>query len=1096
MAWRFHIKDKELRMPNESLRTPYTTPNIQNSLPEDKVSALSKNFLMCDQTKLCFVKHGGGLSEISHGCSSRQIMGSSISEDLTGHLETMNASSKSSSPASEKNCVLRSALIHGQQKKLQHSPKFALSMSYDLQSFAPLSPFHQPTCHFCGLSGSLRCTQCKQIHYCSLDCQKKDWQEHSVVCKPVKQNIDKVEDNAKPLEEIKKKVKLSANPNKTEEQGKRTMFSDLNSLGLKKDMKIEGTITVFSNPGEFYVQVDAPEVLSVISKLSVKLKDPCGLNQEEYTPAKGEVCVAKHAVDQTWYRVLITDMDVVKKTAQVLYIDYGNRGNVPLHRIKPLHKDVAPFPPCAIKCCVANIHPVKEEWDANCSSTVAALLVGKYCSLTIIDVCMGEMTFFAVDIILSDSGKHMHEILLEMGCVLDSNHKDRSATGSTMEKISVQDKTIEYKGQVHSDRLASKIISLSIRDVFWGMVAHIQSPGNFFCQRMENGKDTQWYRASLLSYTSDQTALVGYVDFGNLEILQLSRLRPITPKLMELPVQAIACILAGVKPVSETWSTEATSLMKKLVQNKVLSIEVMDKKENTFVVELTDESVTPVISASQYLLESGYAVKEASVSKVIESTIETLHEASDQKLEKVDWTWVTVTPKQVVNVVMCVLCNPSEFYCHLLNNEDLNALRELNLSLIEYCRKTAPDISKVTEGEPCCAYFSGDGKWYRALVKEATSSGTFKVQFVDYGNREEVTLDKLRQISSVFLRLPFQAVRCQLAGISPINKEWTTEASAAFQMKTAGKKLQAQVVSLTLDGAEVELIDNSTGSPVMISEILINEHMALKRVLSKQNMLPGKLATSHFQELSSHVQWTAAEVSVNETLSVRVVEVINPNLFYAVPIKAKVDPQKLHKLMIELADYCSSQNDRVFKPKVGDACCARFSGDDHWYRAVILGITVSEVKVAYADFGNVEMLPLSRLQPIPAFLLELPFQIFKCSLAGIMELDGQWHESTTEKLKNLVLNECVVITVKNISESIHAVTVNRNFENDTLNVADQLVVENLAKYSNSGPECAKKDKCCCTELRKRVAKLEHVLFLLIKEHFGEEKLNENFAIGL
>ncbi|XP_066475829.1 tudor domain-containing protein 1 isoform X4 [Tiliqua scincoides] len=1012
MAWRFHIKDKELRMPNESLRTPYTTPNIQNSLPEDKVSALSKNFLMCDQTKLCFVKHGGGLSEISHGCSSRQIMGSSISEDLTGHLETMNASSKSSSPASEKNCVLRSALIHGQQKKLQHSPKFALSMSYDLQSFAPLSPFHQPTCHFCGLSGSLRCTQCKQIHYCSLDCQKKDWQEHSVVCKPVKQNIDKVEDNAKPLEEIKKKVKLSANPNKTEEQGKRTMFSDLNSLGLKKDMKIEGTITVFSNPGEFYVQVDAPEVLSVISKLSVKLKDPCGLNQEEYTPAKGEVCVAKHAVDQTWYRVLITDMDVVKKTAQVLYIDYGNRGNVPLHRIKPLHKDVAPFPPCAIKCCVANIHPVKEEWDANCSSTVAALLVGKYCSLTIIDVCMGEMTFFAVDIILSDS------------------------------------------------------------------------------------EDTQWYRASLLSYTSDQTALVGYVDFGNLEILQLSRLRPITPKLMELPVQAIACILAGVKPVSETWSTEATSLMKKLVQNKVLSIEVMDKKENTFVVELTDESVTPVISASQYLLESGYAVKEASVSKVIESTIETLHEASDQKLEKVDWTWVTVTPKQVVNVVMCVLCNPSEFYCHLLNNEDLNALRELNLSLIEYCRKTAPDISKVTEGEPCCAYFSGDGKWYRALVKEATSSGTFKVQFVDYGNREEVTLDKLRQISSVFLRLPFQAVRCQLAGISPINKEWTTEASAAFQMKTAGKKLQAQVVSLTLDGAEVELIDNSTGSPVMISEILINEHMALKRVLSKQNMLPGKLATSHFQELSSHVQWTAAEVSVNETLSVRVVEVINPNLFYAVPIKAKVDPQKLHKLMIELADYCSSQNDRVFKPKVGDACCARFSGDDHWYRAVILGITVSEVKVAYADFGNVEMLPLSRLQPIPAFLLELPFQIFKCSLAGIMELDGQWHESTTEKLKNLVLNECVVITVKNISESIHAVTVNRNFENDTLNVADQLVVENLAKYSNSGPECAKKDKCCCTELRKRVAKLEHVLFLLIKEHFGEEKLNENFAIGL
>lgn len=69
--------------------------------------------------------------------------------------------------------------------------------------------------------------------------------------------------------------------------------------------------------------------------------------------------------------------------------------------------------------------------------------------------------------------------------------------------------------------------------------------------------------------------------------------------------------------------------MKQLVQNKVLAVEVMDKKENTFVVELIDESVTPVISASRYLLESGYAVKESSaVSTVLEATTGTLQEAS------------------------------------------------------------------------------------------------------------------------------------------------------------------------------------------------------------------------------------------------------------------------------------------------------------------------------------------------------------------------------------------------------------------------------------------------------------------------------------
>lgn len=61
------------------------------------------------------------------------------------------------------------------------------------------------------------------------------------------------------------------------------------------------------------------------------------------------------------------------------------------------------------------------------------------------------------------------------------------SSGSAKGKISVQDKTTEDKGLAHNGCLTSKIISLSIGDVFCGMVAHIQSPGNFFCQLMENG---------------------------------------------------------------------------------------------------------------------------------------------------------------------------------------------------------------------------------------------------------------------------------------------------------------------------------------------------------------------------------------------------------------------------------------------------------------------------------------------------------------------------------------------------------------------------------------------------------------------------------
>nr|XP_056705924.1 tudor domain-containing protein 1 [Euleptes europaea] len=1135
MARRFHIKY------NESLRSPYTIPTVRSSSFEDKTTTLSKNFLFCEQTKEFFTNRDNGSSGSSHvgycGGFTKQAIGSSVNvQELTVNPEHLKgASNLLSTSVKETNAVSDSALVHVKQKKFQNSPEHVLSMGCEPQLFNSVNSFHQPTCHFCGLSGSLRCTQCKHVYYCSVDCQRKDWQEHSVGCKPFNRNTDIAEDNEKSSDEIMiKENLLSMDNSAAEDEGKKITFLELSTLGLKKNMKIEGTVTVFNNPNDFYVQVNSPEVLSNINKLSVKLKDYDGVTQEEYIPSKGEVCVAKYSLDQTWHRVLIKDVDILKKRAQVLYIDYGNGENTPFCRIKRLHKDIAVFPPCAVKCCVATVITATKEWDANCSSAVAAFLMGKCCSLTIVNVLMGEMTSFGVDVVLLDSGKHLIEILLEMGqSSMDSNNKESSAAGPTKEKSSTQEKTEEGRDVVHNGCLIPQINSLSVGDAFFGMVAHIQTPGYFFCQLLENGhklaelqtslreycdkisadpdfrpavgdpccaqftEDNQWYRASVLSNESEKTVLVGYIDFGNFEVLHLSRLRPIIPKLVELPMQAMKCTLAGVKPISETWSTEATTSMKSLVQNKVVTITVMDKNENTFAVELIDASVTPTINVRESLLESGCAVKvDAAILTVLERSTGILQEVNDQKPNKVDWAWVTLTPKEVVDVMVCMLYSPGEFYCQILSNHDLKVLEELNISLAEYCQKTAPSVSKIAKGKPCCAYFSGDGRWYRALVEESTSDQTCKVQFVDYGNIEVVTLDKLRQISSKFLKLPFQAIRCWLSGVRPINKEWTTEAVLALQMCTAGKKLQARVVSLTTDGAEVELIDNSAGSPIMFSEVLINECLALKmETLSNRNMLLGELPATDFQEMSIYTQWTTEEFPVNETVSVRVLEVINPGLFYVVPMKAKVDPQKLHGLMLQLADYCTSQNNHVFKPKAGEACCAKFSGDDRWYRAVVLEVFVSEVKVAYADYGNVEILPLSRLLPITAPYLELPFQIFKCSLAGIMELDGKWSISATERLKAVILNECVIVMVTGVAENIHAVTVNKHCENNILNVADQLVIENLAKHSNSENQCAKKTKCCCTELKKQVARLEGILSFLLKDHFGEDKVPEITLLG-
>ncbi|NXU57800.1 TDRD1 protein, partial [Turnix velox] len=1008
-----------------------------------------------------------------------------------------------------------SDLINEKSKKSQYSPGNVLSIGYEKSLFNSLvPPPKMRTCHHCGLFGSLRCSQCKQIYYCSAECQKKDWSTHCVVCEPVKRDVSSNNRGRLP-------AKTFVDSLKTREPIRKIMLSDLQTLGIKKAMEVQGVVTEFKSPSEFYIKRSSPEVLDQISKLHVKLQD-CYANtvtQEQYVAIKGEVCVARCSLDQTWHRALVKNVDLLQKKAQVFYIDLGNEESIPLSCIKALHKNIELllFPPCAIKCFFANYDPKEKRWSEGITS-FSSQLMGKHCLLTVVEVLQEEMMLsFAVDVVLPDFGK----CLIAWGKITNQIVSENHSKGSK-EKIPKDGEFLPCANSV------TERISLSIGDEFSGVVSCVRSPGDFFCQQINNAcqlaelqvslnkhcdrspsspafrpavgnlccaqftEDNLWYRAAVTEYVSEDTVLVIYIDYGNSEVLPLTKLCPVAPGLMSLPAQAIRCTLAGVKPLSGSWTSKSAIFMNQLVKDKAFTVKIINKDGVKYVVELVDASVTPVMNISSCLREKGYAVED---SKVALPAIEMgdVKPANEDAASNRICKWSKLIPKQTVDVIVCTLYSPGEFYCQISNNSELVALKSLNKSLSEYCQRTPPNIIKPENGEPCCAFFSNDGNWYRALVRNVTSGGTVKVFFVDYGNVEEVPLDKIRRISSSFLKLPFQGIKCWLSGIKPGNSRWIPEATARFHTCTAGIKLQARVTSLSRDGAGVELIDNSTGHPKVINEILASEKLAVKELLQEKSNFPKhsvdkkviKCVFILFLLETSRGHWKSMELAVDETVSVCVTQVVSPDLFYAVPLKTK-DEEKLRSQLNELESYCKSCKKQSFKPKLGEACCARFSEDGRWYRALVLSASPSEVKVLYADYGNTEMLPLSEVLPITDSFLKLPFRIIVCSLAGIEKTE--WSPLLLERLKEMLLNTYVTITVKGINKNVNLVTVEKSCANGSLNVADKLVMEGLVKPSSAenshtehqGSEGA--TKCCCTELKIQLKKHEQILLFLLNKY--------------
>lgn len=118
------------------------------------------------------------------------------------------------------------------------------------------------------------------------------------------------------------------------------------------------------------------------------------------------------------------------------------------------------------------------------------------------------------------------------------------------------------------------------------------------------------------------------------------------------------------------------------------------------------------------------------------------------------------------------------------------------------------------------------GGWYRCqVVSVDSSSQQCDIKFLDYGGYHTLSLDDLRQIRTDFLTLPFQAIECYLANISPIDDE--NVSAFVLEELIAKQIVQARMIGTNETGVPmIHLYRAVAGQTTMVNRELVDRRCA------------------------------------------------------------------------------------------------------------------------------------------------------------------------------------------------------------------------------------------------------------------------------
>ncbi|KAG0237947.1 hypothetical protein BGW42_008047 [Actinomortierella wolfii] len=150
---------------------------------------------------------------------------------------------------------------------------------------------------------------------------------------------------------------------------------------LKKEY-LDVVVSEIVSGGHFYVQIinqNIKELEKLMTELGAYHKDPAVSSPPTWKPRIHEIVSAKFTEDNQWYRAKVLRNTPDGKSAEVLYIDYGNSETIPLSRVRPLPPKFSSLPAQAqeAKLSYVQVPALDEDYGHEAATRFRELVGGR-----------------------------------------------------------------------------------------------------------------------------------------------------------------------------------------------------------------------------------------------------------------------------------------------------------------------------------------------------------------------------------------------------------------------------------------------------------------------------------------------------------------------------------------------------------------------------------------------------------------------------------------------------------------------------------------------------------------------------------------------